>query len=317
MTAAPAKYWWPLLFALFLCIRCRENTDPVGPKGTIAFVNRDLGINHIYLMEVDQAFKGFNARRLTAHVESEDYPSWSPDGKSIAFQRGLDGSAIYVIQADGSGERRLSPVPGFDVTPSWSPDGTKIIYVRLSGPVIPGVMPKTEIRITNLDGTGDHVILPATGFSVEPRWSVNNKIVFMGYRNSYMHILTMDTAGMTIQQLTTEGNNGDPAWSPDGTRISFGSDREGGDKLNIYTMDANGSNVFQLTHFDVPYESGDTGWSPDGKMIAFEYDIGGKKQSDPNAYAEIWMVGSNGSNPVSTRQPCSGVGCAPRWRPTP
>lgn len=315
MIAMTTKYGLPLLLMGVICIHCGENPNPVISKGAIAFVNQDHGVNHIYLMQVDQAGRGFSTKRLTAKAESEDYPSWSPDGKSIVFQRGVDGSGIYVIHADGTGEKRLSPIPGYDVTPSWSPDGTKIIYVRLPGLMVVGVMPKTEIRIMNTDGSGDHAILPGTEFSVEPRWSVNNQVVFMGFRNGNMHILTMDTAGTNIQQLTVAGNNGDPAWSPDGARISFGSDREGGDKLNIYTMDAKGSSVAQVTHFDVPYESGDTGWSPDGQSIAFEYDINGKKQSDPNAYAEVWIVGSDGSKPVSTKQPCSGVGCAPRWKP--
>ena len=80
-------------------------------------------------------------------------------------------------------------------------------------------------------------------------------------------------------------------------------------------MNADGSDTRQITHFDLPYESGDTSWSPDGVKIAFEWDISGKKQSDPNAYAEVWTINADGSNSSSTLQRCSGVGCAPGWRP--
>ena len=137
----------------------------------------------------------------------------------------------------------------------------------------------------------------------------------MGFSNGALHVYTMDADGSNKVQLTKDGNNGDPAWSMDGTKISFGSDREGGNKLNIFTMDADGSNNIQITHFDVPYEAGDTSWSTNGNEIAFEWNINGKKQSDPMAYAEVWIVNANGTNAKSTSVPCSGVGCAPRWKP--
>ena len=298
-----------------MCIQCHDTVHPSASADTIAFVNRDNSINHIYLMEIDPAGHGSQARRLTSDVETEDYPSWSPNGKMLAYHRGKDGTGIYLIHADGTNQQRLSPVPGFDVNPSWSPDGKQIIYVRVLDLIQPNIVPRTEIRIVNLDGSGDHVILPGTDFSVEPRWSVKNKIVFMGLRNGSMHILTMDVDGAHLQQLTQEGNNGDPAWSPDGTKISFGSDREGSNKLNIYVIDEDGGNVRQLTHLVVPYEAGDTNWSSDGTRIAFEYDVDGKKQSDPEAYAEVWTIDAIGSKAQSTTFKCSGVGCAPRWKP--
>ena len=307
-----------MLFILLIIIhvRCTDHALNVLSKGTMAFANVDGGINHIYLMDLDKDQQGINRRRLTSNFENEDYPSWSPDGAMIAFTLGRDGSAIYVVNADGTGQRRLSPTPGYDVTASWSPDGTKIIYVRVLDLIIPNVIPRTEIRVVDLNGANDHAIYEGMNFSVEPRWSVNNQIVFMGFRNGSMNILTMNEDGSNLQQLTTAGNNGDPVWSPDGKKISFGSDREGENKLNIYTMFADGTNVFQVTHFNVPYESGDTSWSPDGTRIAFEWDINGKKQSDPSAYAEVWVVGTDGSSPSSTSQRCSGVGCAPRWKPS-
>jgi Tol biopolymer transport system component len=80
-------------------------------------------------------------------------------------------------------------------------------------------------------------------------------------------------------------------------------------------MNADGSQQQQLTHFDVPDEAGDTNWSSDGTKIAFEYDISGMKQSDPNAFAEVWIMNPDGSSETSTGIQCSDVGCAPRWRP--
>ena len=128
-----------------------------------------------------------------------------------------------------------------------------------------------------------------------------------------IYVVNLDGSG--LRQLTSAGNNGDSVWSPDGKRITFGSDCEGGNKLNIFAMNADGSQQAQLTHFNVPYEAGDTNWSSDGGKIAFEYDINGMKQSDPNAYAEVWTMNSDGSGEKSTGIPCSDSGCAPRWQP--
>jgi Tol biopolymer transport system component len=291
---------------------------PNSHAGRIAFVARQASVSHIYLMDVDAAGMGSNPTRLTRDGEAENYPSWSPDGTRLTYQRDLNGSAIYVINADGTGQQRLSPTPGFDVTPSWSPDGTKIVYVRLLAPPQPNIPPFTDIRIMNADGTGDHAVLPDTKFSVEPRWSVNDQLVFMSYMNSSeLQIHVMNTDGTGLRQLTSAANNGDPVWSPDGTRVSFGSDREGSSKLNIFVMNADGSQVVRLTHFAVPYEAGDTNWSSDGTKITFERDVNGMKQSNPNAYAEVWTMNADGSGETSTGVPCSDVGCAPRWQPAP
>jgi Tol biopolymer transport system component len=287
-------------------------------SGRMAFVSRPNSVSQIYLMDVDASGRGANPTRLTNDGEAENYPSWSPDGKRLVYQRDFNGSAIYVINADGTGQQRLSPTPAFDVTPSWSADGTKIVYTRLHTAPQPSQPPITDIRVMNVDGTGDHAILANTVFSVEPRWSVNDQLVFMSLMNGgNLDIYVMKVDGTDLQRLTSAANNGDPVWSQDGTRITFGSDREGGNRLNIFVMNANGSQQRQLTHFEVPYEAGDTNWSSDGTKIAFQYDINGMKQSDPNAYAEVWTMNPDGSGQTTTGVRCSNVGCAPRWQPKP
>ena len=65
-------------------------------------------------------------------------PSWSPDGRRIAFASTRDDpdpndnfiySKIYVMNADGSGQTRLTYTSPFDYAPSWSPDGRRIAFI--------------------------------------------------------------------------------------------------------------------------------------------------------------------------------------------
>lgn len=291
-----------------------------GEVGHIAYVDRVDGVNHIFLMDIDGAGRGSNPRRVTADAEAENYPNWSPDGKYLVYQRDLHGAALYLIAADGSGQRRLSPDPGLDVTASFSPGGGRIVYTRLYQAPRPGVPPQVDLRVMNLDGSDDHAILANVRFAVEPRWSVNDRIVFMSLMaGPGLDVYVLNADGSGLHPLTTSGlsgvNNGDPVWSADGARISFGSDREGNGKLNVFAMDADGSHTSQLTHFDAPYEAGDTHWSSDKRRIAFEWDVAGAKQSDPDARAEVWTMNADGSDAASTGIRCAAVGCAPRWQP--
>ena len=88
------------------------------------------GSDSIYVAE------GSQVHRLTPGMQ----PSWSPDGR-IAFHR--PGAGIYVINADGSGERFL----GWGFSPDWSPDGRKIVFTG-------GGFPDGGIFVMDADGSG-------------------------------------------------------------------------------------------------------------------------------------------------------------------
>jgi len=229
---------------------------------------------------------------------------------------------VYTMNADGSNLQRLSPTPGRDVLPGWSPDGSKLVFAYIATPpTSANQLPESNIMVMNADGSNRKTIYSNGGFNMEPRWSPDgSKIVFMcgptDPGTEGVEICVMNSDGTDVQKLTDGlAAYGDPHWSPDGSKIAFGSNIEGGGKLNIYVMNADGSNMKQLTHFAPPYEAGDVGWSPDGTKMAFEWDINGTSQSDPNAHAEIWVMNADGTDAATTGQTCSDVGCAPRWQP--
>lgn len=110
--------------------------------------------------------------------------------------------------------------------------------------------------------------------------------------------------GSDVRQLTSGGSvEADPAWSPDGSKLAFVSDRDGNPE--IYTMNADGSGVARLTtNGEADYQPA---WSPDGRKIAFA----SRRTGD----AEIFVMNADGSSPVRLTT-IPGDDYAPAWSPS-
>jgi Tol biopolymer transport system component len=99
---------------------------------------------------------GSGLRRLTRNPAVDADPTWSPDGRRIAFESKRGGNFdIYVMNADGSGQRRLTQSGG---DPAWSPDGRRIAFVGDSG-----------IYVMHADGSGLRSLTPNAGDAF-PGW---------------------------------------------------------------------------------------------------------------------------------------------------
>jgi Tol biopolymer transport system component len=191
--------------------------------------------------------------------------AWSPGGLKIAFDArpiGGGGESIYVMNPDGSGRTSLTDGTTPDSDQTWSPDGRRIAFVR---------------HLIGTDDEGDPTLLPAD-------------------------IYVMNSDGSSQVRLSSlPGDDLDPAWSPDGTKIAFY--RSDGD-LEVYVMNANGRAPSRLTDNSV----NDLGpeWSPDGTRIVF--------QTNRDGNYEIYAMNADGSTPINlTRDPAGDA--APAWSP--
>ncbi|WP_433462325.1 protein kinase domain-containing protein [Spirillospora sp. CA-128828] len=138
--------------------------DPMwSSTGKLVFWSkRDGGDEQLYTMDPDRP--GGTWTRLTKDGVRAVDPEWSPDGSKIAFVRGpATGSAIWVMNADGSGAHAVTSGGGRDMDPAWSPDGRWLAYVR--GPVADPV-----IHAVRANGAGDRVVTPAGRVFGHPNW---------------------------------------------------------------------------------------------------------------------------------------------------
>ena len=228
---------------------------------------------------------GSQARRLTYRKCCGEYsPVFSPDGKRIVFERQPRGgkAAVFAMNADGSGLRRIHVVRGREAPPdknlSFSPDGRTIAFTDFA--ILRSNASKREIYLMNSDGSNVRRLThtPGKGESLEPDFSPDGtQIVFTrihqdcsgGCRLPAPDIDVMNADGSNVRQLTSE-NTGDtpaasPAFSPDGRQIAF-LHEQGIETLQrpleLYLMDADGSHVKRLTHSHSRRENRYPSWQP-------------------------------------------------------
>jgi Tol biopolymer transport system component len=203
-------------------------------------------------------------------------------------------SAIQVMNADGSGQKRLTAYGDVD-SAAWSPDGRQIAFLLNPG----GDRAGNNLHVMNADGAQKITLTDNISGSVEGfDWAPDSRqIVFTNrviddsqpHNRGSQSTYRINVDGTNLKQLMDDREIHLLKWSPDGSRIVIRSGNDG--RHELYTMNPDGSNVTQLTDFSA-YSSNVIPivyWSPDGRKIAFNVIDG---------VDELFIMNSDGSRPV-------------------
>lgn len=273
-----------------------ENTYPAwSPDGTkIVFESTRAGPDpDIYLMNAD----GTNVIALTDNEVTDGTPVFTPDGRFVVYASEQDGNLdVFRMKTDGSEKVNLSRHPGTDGHPRVSPDG-RLIYFnsnRSSDPATfsRGTMDRDhnhEIYTMTLDGGDVRRVTDLPDWDTYPAVSPDGQQLLWrriaptggkseSGRNS--EVFWMDLRTGAQKNLTAnQAYDGWPAWSPDGKRIAFASNRANAEfeAFDIYVAEADGSNPTRVTFGNGIEGTGSwtkPGFSADGKRILCTRTVG-------------------------------------------
>ena len=227
----------------------RSHFSPDGAR--ILFTGRGLSSRNRDFFVVDA--DGSNPVNLTNNtgVSMDWEPSWSPDGTTILFASRRAPRGIYIMNADGTGRRRLSS----GNRPVWSPDGSKIAFSLREGL-------HSDIVVMDPDGTNVTPLTDGSGIAWRLSWSPDgSRIAFETVSDDGVLLEVMNADGTNRTKLADQvmfvmGEALPVSWSPDGSRVVFtrmpvplSEMARGGQELSldIYAVDADGSDLTRLT----------------------------------------------------------------------
>jgi len=280
-----------------------EFTGARGISGTeLAFVSTRGGNSEIFVMDAN----GENQRAATANRSINNFPCWSPSGKSIVYTsyRHENRPALFVsTRGQGKPGRILSELgdmPQYRAV--FAPRGDKLAVVM-------SAEKSTEIYRVRTDGQGVRRLTNNRSVDISPAWSPDGRqIAFVSDRagSPQIYVMDKDGDGSGARRLTFNGGyNTSPAWSPDGRWIAYQS-RVGGNQFDIWLIDPEGSvNLPLVSH---PRSDESPSWSPDSRKIAFS--------STRYGTADIYVIDANGENLQRLTQ-SAGEDTSPAWGPYP
>ena len=285
--------------------KIRSISDPqVSPDGKwVAYVLstpdsvKDKSDSDIWMISWD----GKESIKLTASKEGESRPRWTPDGRYLTFLSSryeTKKSQIWRMDRRGGEAEKLTDLKYSISDYVWSPDSKKIALI------IKDQESKEEEE--KKDKTAKPIMIDRYHFKQDGAGYLERK------RN---HLYVFDVDTKKLDTLTTgDFDEGNPAWSPDGKKIVFVSNRTADPDRNgnsdIWVMEAKkGSPLKQLT----TWQDSDTSpaWSPDGKWIAYlksqtpEYDIYDQ--------AQLALIPSEGGTPKILNATLDRDVSTPRW----
>ena len=227
---------------------------------------RESGQSRRYSWDYDEHYEIYSYdtdskqyQRLTNERGYDAEGSYSPDGKMIAFASNrhayskpmteqqkkafeLDPAYmmdIFIMNSDGSNIRQLTEVPGYDGGPFFSPDGKRICWRRFSEN---GAM--AEIMTMNIDGSDQRKLTNIGAMSWAPFYHPSGKYLIFttnrhGFANFELYLVDADGKSPPVRVTDTEGFDGLASFSPDGSKLTWTSNRNDKKESQIYLAEWN------------------------------------------------------------------------------
>lgn len=298
------------LFRIALVSDPRPSPDGSQVAYVVTHLDKEADAYHaaIWLAPVDPAAGA--PRQLTGGTARDTNPRWSPDGTTLVFVSNRPGTVdpkadaakpagkgkaddgkpvnqLWLIHPAGGEATQLTTLARGAAAPVWSPDGRTIAFTSATSEEEEATAAGTEYHAA---AVADERVITDIAYRFDGR----------GFIETYVQIWTVPVTGGEPRQLT-HGlyQSGEPAWSPDGTRIVFTGNRLPDRSLVrrslVYTVPAGGGEPRSLTGDAVDFAFSTPTYSPDGSRIA----VVGTDRPGTAANDHIWTIPAGGGGPVN------------------